>query len=154
VVMAPHLVWLVKNDFLPFAYASARAVPSRGPIDHVWHPLLFTASQFATMLPALAIALPLAWPRSQARAAVLDDFDRRIVTLLTFGPFVATIAISLITSRGLVVMWGYPLWLFLGLWIVMAVRPVIDRLRLTRVVSVWAIVFSALALAFVVNYTV
>ena len=26
VVMAPHLVWLVQNDFLPFAYADARAV--------------------------------------------------------------------------------------------------------------------------------
>ena len=30
VVMAPHLVWLVRNDFLPFAYASARAAPARG----------------------------------------------------------------------------------------------------------------------------
>jgi len=154
VVMAPHLVWLVKNDFLPFAYASARAVPSRGPLDHVWHPLVFTASQFANMLPALAIAAPLAWPRPQTRAAAPDDFDRRIVTLLTFGPFAATIAISLVTGRGLVVMWGYPLWLFLGLWIVMTVRPLSDRVRLTRVVSVWAVVFSVIALAFVVNYTV
>ena len=25
VVMAPHLVWLVQNDFLPFAYAEHRA---------------------------------------------------------------------------------------------------------------------------------
>ena len=30
VTMAPHLVWLVQNDFLPFAYAEHRAVPSRG----------------------------------------------------------------------------------------------------------------------------
>src|SRR6202011_2394792 len=30
VVVAPHLIWLVRNDFLPFAYASARAVPSHG----------------------------------------------------------------------------------------------------------------------------
>ena len=41
VVMAPHLVWLVQNDFLPFAYAEHRALPSRGLIDHVWHPLQF-----------------------------------------------------------------------------------------------------------------
>src|SRR5262249_52311804 len=25
VIMTPHLVWLVRNDFLPFAYASARS---------------------------------------------------------------------------------------------------------------------------------
>ena len=39
VVMAPHLLWLVRNDFLPFAYASARAAPSRGLLDHVVHPV-------------------------------------------------------------------------------------------------------------------
>src|SRR5690242_20797343 len=41
VTMAPHLVWLVQNDFLPFAYAEHRALPSRGLIDHPWHPLPF-----------------------------------------------------------------------------------------------------------------
>ncbi len=41
IAMAPHLVWLVQNDFLPFAYAEHRALPSRGLIDHVWHPLQF-----------------------------------------------------------------------------------------------------------------
>ena len=30
VVMAPHLVWLVQNDFLPFTYADARAVQFKG----------------------------------------------------------------------------------------------------------------------------
>ena len=33
--MAPHLIWLVQNDFLPFAYAEARAAPPRGPLDHL-----------------------------------------------------------------------------------------------------------------------
>src|SRR5499426_2323277 len=50
VVMAPHLVWLVRNDFLPFAYASARAAPSRGLFDHVLHPIVFLVSQLAFML--------------------------------------------------------------------------------------------------------
>ena len=53
VIMAPHLVWLVRNDFLPFAYASARAAPSRGLIDHVLHPLVFAIGQVAFVLPAL-----------------------------------------------------------------------------------------------------
>src|SRR5471032_625277 len=66
VVMAPHLVWLVSNDFLPFAYAEHRALPSRGLIDHVWHPLQFTASQLFFLIPSLLIALPLFWPRRGA----------------------------------------------------------------------------------------
>ena len=38
VVMAPHLIWLVQNDFLPFNYAEARAPPSSGPLDHLRNP--------------------------------------------------------------------------------------------------------------------
>ena len=67
-----------------------RAAPSRGLIDHVLHPAAFALGQFAFLLPALLIAAPLAWPRPQAGAAAAtyaaDAFDRRIVTLLAFGP--------------------------------------------------------------------
>src|SRR5262250_2178104 len=67
VIMAPHLVWLVRNDFLPFAYASARSAPSRGLIDHVLHPLLFALGQLAFLLPALLIAAAVVWPRPPAQ---------------------------------------------------------------------------------------
>ena len=154
VVMAPHLVWLVRNDFLPFAYASARAVPSHGALDHVRHPLVFAAAQLAALLPALAIACPLRWPRPAPAAVKVDDFDRRIVTLLAFGPAATLIALSAVSGRGLVAMWGYPFWLFLGLWIVMTVRGTIDRARLARIAAVWAIVFVGLAAAFVADYAV
>ena len=123
--MAPHLLWLVQNDFLPFAYASARAAPSRGLLDHVLHPVVFAAGQLGFLLPALLIAAALAWPRPKADeaaagvAAKADAFDRRIVTLLAFGPAAITIALSALTGRGAIAMWGYPLWLFLGLWIVL-----------------------------------
>jgi 4-amino-4-deoxy-L-arabinose transferase-like glycosyltransferase len=63
VVTAPHLVWLVRNDFLPFAYASARAAPVRGLLDHVLHPLMFALGQLGFLLPSLLIAAALLWPR-------------------------------------------------------------------------------------------
>ena len=50
-------------------------------------------------------------------------------------------------------MWGYPLWLFLGLWIVLQ-GAALDRVRLSASSSVWAIVFAGFAVAFVVNYAV
>ena len=136
-VMAPHLLWLVRNDFLPFAYASARAAPSRGLLDHVLHPVIFAAGQLGFLLPALLIAAALAWPRPKADeaaagvAAKADAFDRRIVTLLAFGPAAITIALSALTGRGAIAMWGYPLWLFLGVWIVLF-APCGDHARATR----------------------
>jgi hypothetical protein len=157
-VMAPHLLWLVKNDFLPFAYASRRAAPVRGLLDHVLHPAAFALGQFAFLLPALLIAVPLAWPRPQAGAPAAtyaaDAFDRRIVTLLAFGPGATVLALGVVSGRGMIAMWGYPLWLFLGLWIVLHGKRAIEDARLRRIAALWAAVFAVFAGAFIVNYGV
>ncbi len=153
VIAAPHLLWLVNNDFLPFRYADARAAPSRGLLDHAWHPLQFVLFQLGFLLPALAIAAALFMPRSGGKPAVVDAYDRRIVTLLTFGPAATVAALSLATGRGTIAMWGYPLWLFLGLWIVLT-APSIVHARFARVFAVWAIVFFGFAAAFFASYAV
>jgi hypothetical protein len=152
-VAAPHLVWLVQNDFLPFRYADARAAHARNLFDYVGHPLEFAASQVLFLLPALAIAAPLVWPRPRDSGAGANAYDRRIVTVLAFGPAVTLLVLSLATGRALVAMWGYPLWLFLGLWIVMQ-GAAIDRGRLKRIVTIWAVVFVGFTLVFIVNYAV
>ncbi len=64
------------------------------------------------------------------------------------------LALSAVSGRGTVAMWGYPLWLFLGLWLVLTARRVLDDMRLARVLLTWAIVFAGLALAFIANYAV
>jgi hypothetical protein len=158
ITMAPHLVWLVQSDFLPFAYAEHRALPSRGLIDHVWHPLQFAVSQLFFLIPSLLIALPLFYPRARAGeppvALSADAFDRRIVALLAFGPMATVLALSGLSGRGTVAMWGYPLWLFIGLWLVLSARRALDAARLGRMIATWAIVFTGLALAFIANYAV
>ncbi len=157
-VAAPHLIWLVANDFLPFAYAEHRAVLPRGWYDHLWHPLKFALGQFGFMIPALIIALPLFWPRKAdgetPPSAVADDFDWRIVTWLAFGPCAVVLLLGVVSGRGAIAMWGYPLWMFLGLWLVLTARRAIEGARLTRIVATWAVVFCVLAGAFVVNYEI
>jgi len=150
-VAAPHLVWLVQNDFLPFRYAEARAAPVRGIFDHVLHPLAFVIGQILWMLPAALIALPLVSPRRERQEPSVDAFDRRIVTLLAFGPTALLLAGAVISGRGLITMWGYPLWLFLGLWVVIATGLPIERARLGRIALAWGVVTALYAVAFVVD---
>jgi len=88
------------------------------------------------------------------REFAADAFDRRIVTLLAFGPGLAMIALIAVSGRGTFAMWGYPLWLFVGLWIVLMLRATLDRAHLTHAVAHWGAVFLILAIAFVVNYSV
>jgi len=156
IVAAPHLIWLVRNDFLPFAYAEHRAVLPRGWYDHFWHPFEFAASQAFFLIPSLLIAAPLFLPKrasDETAAPAADALDRRIVAWLAFGPFTTVIAMGLVSGRGAVAMWGYPLWLFLGVWLVLTAQRELAR-PMPRILATWGIVFSALALAFIVNYAV
>jgi 4-amino-4-deoxy-L-arabinose transferase-like glycosyltransferase len=154
-VMAPHLAWLVQNDFLPLAYAERRALVFQSAIDHLVKPPKFLVLQFIFLLPSLLIAAPYlraerGEPIDQRRA---DAFDRRIVTLLTFGPAVTVVLVSFASGRGTIEMWGYPLWLFFGLWIVLHERA-LDLVALARIVVLWAAVSVAYVAAFVINYDV
>ncbi len=155
VIAAPHLIWLIQNDFLPFNYAAARSAPSHGAFDHLLHPTEYIAGQAFFLLPTLLIAAPLAWPLSQPAARVKTEaFDLRIVSLLAFGPALTVLAGTLVTGRGVIAMWGYPLWLFLGLWIVLFAPAALDPVRLAWIGALWAAVLAIFAAAFVADYAV
>jgi hypothetical protein len=162
VIASPHLIWLVQNDFLPFGYVDARSAPARGWYDYLLHPAVFLLGQLAFMLPTLFIAALWVWPRPATNAALpvapdngmADAFDRRIVALLAFGPAAAMVALIAASGRGAVTMWGYPLWIFLGLWIVLVAPNARDLRRLRRTLVAWAAVFAALAIGFTADYTV
>ncbi|MDO9411319.1 MAG: glycosyltransferase family 39 protein [Pseudolabrys sp.] len=158
IIMSPHLAWLVQNDFLPFGYAERRAVLSRGWYDHLWHPAQFAVSQLFFLIPSLLIALPLFIPRRTAAetpvVSLADAYDRRIVTWLAFGPICIVLIMAAVSGRGTVAMWGYPLWMFVGTWLVLIARRALEPGRLARVLITWAIVFFCMAGAFIVNYAV
>jgi 4-amino-4-deoxy-L-arabinose transferase-like glycosyltransferase len=165
VVMAPHLVWLMQNDFIPFTYADARAAQFEGAIDYLVKPSRFVLSQLGFLLPSLLIAAPYlrrdvrapgtsANSESQTSAQVsANAFDRRIVTLLAFGPAAMIVLLSVDTGRDAVPLWGYPLWLFLGLWIVLNARS-LERVTLWRIVFLWGAVFIGTAIAFAIDYRI
>jgi len=158
-IASPHVAWLFQTDFLPFAYASHRAATVRGWFDHILHPAAFAGSQIFFALPSLFIAAGLFWPSTAdlpgvARPGRADNFDGRIVTLLAFGPALTMLALTAVSGRGAVAMWGYPLWLFLGLWIVMAANVTLDTARMTRIVAAWGAVFTIFVVVFIANYSV
>ncbi|MGH6674406.1 MAG: glycosyltransferase family 39 protein [Xanthobacteraceae bacterium] len=106
-------------------------------------------TQVAPPDPTQAATLPETGPQSRA-----DDFDRRIVTVIALGPAAAMLALIGASGRGTITMWGYPLWLFLGLWIVLFAPRALESWRLRRIVGAWSAVFVALMLAFIADYTV
>jgi hypothetical protein len=154
VMITPHLVWLIDNHFVPLDYLSARAQQQQGLFDHIARPAMFIGSQLFWLLPVFVIALPLLQRPREAEATTADAYDRRILALLAFGPAATVVAVSALSGRGLVSMWGYPLWLFLGPWLVVSISSRIDRTCLARLAAVWAAVTALYAASFVVDYAV
>ena len=156
IVTAPHLVWLVQNDFLPLHYVESRAEPAHGVLDHLLFPVEYLGSQIVFLIPALLIAGPLLWPTQAPTASrpSADAFDRRIVALLAFGPALTLFLASLLSGRGTQATWGYPLWLFLGLFIVMVAPSAFERTRLAHLGAHWAAVFIIFVVAFLADYLV
>lgn len=154
VVVAPHLVWLVDNQFLPLDYVRARSQPLEGLFAHFTRPGLFAASQLFWLMPVFAIALPLLQRPREAEATHADACDRRILALLAFGPATTVVVMSVLSGRGLISMWGYPLWLFLGPWMVVEIGSRIDGALLARVTGVWAIVTALYVVGFIADYAV
>ena len=125
----PHLVWLVRNDFQPIAYALARGRGAPVPWPRLLHPVYFLASQLLYLFPIVFALLPVLGLRWRARASGGDV--RALLLAVTFGPFLLLFGLSLLTGMRVRTMWGLPFWSTLPLLLVcvFARRP--DGVRLS-----------------------
>jgi 4-amino-4-deoxy-L-arabinose transferase-like glycosyltransferase len=156
IIISPNLIWLFKTNFPPLAYGLARTTPARGWYDHLLHPAEFVAGQVFFLLPSFLIVAAVLWPHSSVNSRLqqnaVETFDHRIVTLLAFGPGLTVLTLTALSGRGTVAMWGYPLWLFLGLWLVIKARPTLDARCLKLAVATWGTVFATFTVAFVMHF--
>jgi hypothetical protein len=149
IVIAPHLWWLIESAFQPFRYVEARAVSATRWYQYLTFPLQWTAGQALTLLPALGLLALLCWPRgTTAEPARENAFARRIVTALALGPFVITTIAALALGRLPIAMWGFPLWSFAPLALLMWLPP--EPRRFTAFARVFLVVAIAMPVAYAV----
>jgi len=77
-------------------------------------------------------------------------FDRRYVTWLALGPFLTTTVIGALTGRLPIAMWGYPLWSFAPLAVLMWLEPVTESRALWRFAAGFIAVFVAVPVIYTV----
>jgi 4-amino-4-deoxy-L-arabinose transferase-like glycosyltransferase len=143
ILVAPNAWWLVQNDFMPLHYVDARARAATVWYDHVVHALQWIGGQVLFLLPAaalLALLHPWPWVGPQPAPDDCAVFNRRYVTALALGPFVVTTVIAVALGRLPVAMWGYPLWSFAPLAVLMWAGPASDPRRLRRFAAALAVV--------------
>lgn len=150
-VVLPHLVWLIANNFPPLRYAAQRMAGDEGAMDPRLSGISFLFTQALRVLPGLLLLLPLLKPVWRN----LDAEGRQVRSLLlaaVVGPIALHLALALLVGVHLRDIWGAPLWTFAGLLLVLCVETVETGRAWRRTRLLWAVVFvTSLTVAGVAN---
>ncbi len=146
-VLIPHIIWLVDNNFITFSYALHRTgLTETKLIDHFFNPSIFLLKQISILLPFFFMA-----------AIILRKFKPKInfkekkflfLFIINIIPVFLILLTSLISGAKIRTMWMTPFYLFYGVLLVYIFQNQIILKRL----KLFSIVFSTLFLLSPLTY--
>lgn len=151
-VLAPNLWWLATHGFQPFVYAEESARAASDWSEHLTFPLRWAASQIAFVAPAFLLLLIPCYRGSLAVEPARDRnsaYARRLIAALALGPFLMTVAAAAVLGRMPLPRWGYPLWSFMPLAVLLWWPPILSARRKASFLAAFGLVFAAFPLAYV-----
>lgn len=127
VLFAPHIVWLVQNDFLPFVYASGRFERPLHEPYFLMAPYNFIHDQFLRVLPAaviFAMTFGAGFVRKdKVKKENIDAFDRLFLDYVFLTPFAVVLFLAAATGHNISVLWSTSFWNLAGLWTIARLKP-------------------------------
>ena len=141
VVLAPHIVWLVQNDFAPFGYAmyihgakpfGATAIAALG---------YFAGSIGYAALPVI-IVLAIARPSRAALADIVwpQDDKRRLAAAAFWLPFVLPGIGAVVSGTEITSLWSMPAWTLLPVLLLSSPAVTIRAIDTSRVLMAAVVV--------------
>ncbi len=124
-VLAPHLLWLVRNHFPSFDYASVTLSAHLGPADRARDVLYFLLHQLGRIAPLAVLLAALVWrARTNApdhttstHAGAHLEVARRFWLIHAWGPIAGIVVIGLVLGAavenhwGMASLWAMPFWI-------------------------------------------
>jgi hypothetical protein len=157
-LLAPHLQWALHQGFPTAEHFYKASQSTRGIGNWLIALLGFAGGQAAVMAPAALLVIVLARAGNHERqlslGSVATTFDRRFVAALAIGPFLVAVLVSAMTGREFLVHWGYPMWCFIGLFVVVFLTPTVSEVGLRQFGRAWASVFLIMALLYATAITI
>jgi 4-amino-4-deoxy-L-arabinose transferase-like glycosyltransferase len=113
IILVPHLIWLINNEFITVTYGLARTgLEQSNLIDHIKFPLIFLIKQIGLLIPFLTLVLLLI-----KKIKFKFNFkDKKLLFLLAINifPILLMLLTSVITGSKIRTMWMTPFYLFFG----------------------------------------
>ena len=150
IVLIPHLIWLIENNYITITYGLHRTgAEDLNILNHIKHPLIFLGKQIGILIPFFAMFLFL----NNKLKTKFNLKDNKILFLLAINiaPIVLVFLTSMIMGVKIRTMWMTPFYLFFGVLVIYIFQSQINSNKLKGFVSVFIIlfIFSPFAYAYV-----
>ncbi|WP_349959093.1 glycosyltransferase family 39 protein [Rhizobium sp. ZPR3] len=139
-IFLPHVVWLFQTDFLTFKYVSDRTAGRRFAEE----PFIFLLMQILNHIPMLLLLSCVGFSALSVKGdRESSSSTKSFFRLFTFTPLAMLIIGALLTGKGLVTMWGMPMFTTVGLWVVAEIDSVWNTTMIKRL-TIGAVTFVSL----------
>jgi len=140
IILSPHLIWLVENDYITITYGLHRTgTGEQSFLDHIFLPLTFLGKQIGILTPFFLMFLFL---NSKFKTKI-NLIDNKLLFLLAINiiPITLVFITSMVMGVKIRTMWMTPFYLFLGVLLVYIYQSKINLNQLKGFVSAFIILF-------------
>ena len=140
VILTPHLIWLINNDYITVTYGIHRTgLNELSIIDHFKYPIVFIGKQIGILIPFFILIFLLI----SKFKFTLKFNDKKLLFLLGINllPIVFIFLTSLILGAKIRTMWMTPFYLFIGTLFVYILQSQINIKRIKNFYKVFIFLF-------------
>ena len=125
VLLVPHLIWLLNNDFITVSYGLKRTgLEGTGILDHFKHPIIFLVKQIGILIPFFLLVYLLV--KKIKFKINLKDKKLLFLIFVNILPIGLMLITSLVTGSKVRTMWMTPFYLFFGVLFVYSLQSQIN----------------------------
>ena len=125
VLLVPHLIWLLNNDFITVSYGLKRTgLEGTGILDHFKHPIIFLVKQIGILIPFFLLVYLLV--KKIKFKINLKDKKLLFLIFVNILPIGLMFITSLVTGSKVRTMWMTPFYLFFGVLFVYSLQSQIN----------------------------
>ncbi len=129
VLLVPHLIWLIDNDYTTLRYGLKRTgLDGSNILDHIKYPIIFLFKQFIILIPFFLLVRLLI----KKIKYKINLKDRKLLFLFFVNiiPILLMLITSIITGSKIRTMWMTPFYLFFGIMFVYIFKTQINLKKL------------------------
>lgn len=139
IILMPHLIWMVNNDFVTIAYGLKRTAGEPSALNHVINPLIFLVKQIG-ILGLFFLMIYFLVDKFKTKIK-LNDPKLLFLLSVTIVPIFFVFLTSLVLGSRIRTMWTTPFYLTLGLLTLYIFEDYINKKKLKNFYYLFIFIF-------------